>query len=139
MKTPSFPIAVVLVSAALCCGTGFAQTIDPCTRPLDEKAATVDVLGQHRYQVNTRDVAWDDLPGTITRLSAHGVRYVYIIPEAEATYTDVQSLTDRLLGSVGKQISIAYLQPPREGSDTFRCALATRSIPSRTLLRKIPK
>ena len=131
MRTILFSLASLLFALSLP-----AQNV--CTRTFDEHARLIDIRANHRYQMAGQDVPIANLLSIIGRANfREGATFLYIVVEPEATYGEAQALADRMLGSIPR-LQVAFLQPPQDKSDMFRCVPAALAQPTNTILQRIP-
>ena len=110
--------------------------IGVCGGTMSENVLLINVRAGHTYKINMEPTRLAAIPGVIAKFeAARAVKQVFILPEKEATYVEVQELVDTLLKTVpGLQVGV--IQGPTDAGQ--KCVAGAPTGVTTKFFVKIP-
>ena len=108
-----------------------------CGGTMSESVLLINVRASHEYRINMEPTALAEIPSRIAKFEARQtVKQVFILPEKEATYVEVQDLVDALLKAV-PGVHVGVIQGPTDAGQ--KCVAGAPTAVTTKFFVKIPK
>ena len=104
---------------------------------MSESVLLINVRARHEYKINMEPTPLSAIPSLIAKFEARQtLKQVFILPEKEATYVEVQDLVDALLKAV-PGIAVGVIQGPTDAGQ--KCVAGAPTAVTTKFFVKIPK
>ena len=108
-----------------------------CGTTMSEGVLLINVRASHQYRINMEPTALAEIPSRVAKFEGRqAVKEVFILPEKEATYVEVQDLVDALLKAV-PGVRVGVIQGPTDAGQ--KCVAGEPTAVTTKFFVKIPK